>query len=190
MSIKKRVKRMIKSKHMLSSIGIASFLESTLIPIPLETILLPLMQARRDKLFLIASVTTMGCVIGSVFGYALGYFLFDLIRDWVMQHLTNEAQFADFKGNINSNGFLFVFSTGVTPIPLQIAMLVAGVTGYSFGLYVLAVSLSRCIRYFGLAWLVYVFGNQSEVLFRRYKWQVAGVLFVVILSIISMKIIT
>lgn len=173
MSFKNRIKRMINSRYMLPSIGLASFLESLIIPIPLETVLVPLMQVRREQLWIIATVTTFGCVLGAALGYAVGYFLFEMIKEWLFLHITTQAEFDAFKEHINQYGFLFVFSTGVTPIPLQVAMIVAGVTHYSFGLYLLAVTLSRCIRYFGFALLVKQFGNQTERIVRRYKKQVA-----------------
>lgn len=156
---------------MLTGIGVASFLESTIVPIPLEALLVPLMQKRRDKLWLIATITTVGCMIGAIVGYAIGFFMFDIFRDLIMEYITNEQQFEEFQNVMEKQGFWFVFSTGVTPIPLQIAMLTAGVSKYSLALYMLAVTSSRVIRYFGLALLVYYFGDQTEKLIRKYKWQ-------------------
>ena len=75
---------MVDSRHMLKGITLASFLESTIVPVPLEAILIPLMQARREKLWSIALMATLGCVIGALFGYALGYYLFDLTGDWII----------------------------------------------------------------------------------------------------------
>ena len=110
---------------MLSSITLASLLESTIMPIPLEALLVPLMQKRREKLWLIALMATVGCLVGALLGYLVGYFLFDLLRDFIMQNMTTEAQFASFQKRMKTDGFWFIFSTGITPIPLQIAMLAA-----------------------------------------------------------------
>jgi membrane protein DedA with SNARE-associated domain len=88
-----------------------------------------------------------------------------------MQYLTTEEQFSKFQERMETDGFWFIFSTGITPIPLQIAMLVAGVTAYSIPLFLLATAMGRVIRYFGLAVLVYYFGNKTEKLIKRYKWQ-------------------
>lgn len=179
---------MIHSKHMLSGIGIASFLESTVVPIPLETLLLPLMQARREKLWLIAAITTLGCMIGAVVGYFIGYFLFDLLRELIMTYITTEQEFKRFQAQMDKSGFWFIFSTGVTPLPLQIAMLAAGLSSYSFALYMLAVTSSRIIRYFSLAILVYFFGNKTERIVRRYKWQVIIGLSFVMFSLIAYQL--
>ncbi len=156
---------------MLPSITLASLLESTVVPIPLEALLIPLMQTRREKLWLIALMATIGCLIGAMLGYLFGHFLFDLMREFIMQHLTTEEQFATFQEQMKTDGFWFIFSTGVTPIPLQIAMLAAGVTAYSIPLFLLATAMGRVIRYFGLAVLVYYFGNKTEELIKKYKWQ-------------------
>ncbi len=172
---------------MLTSIGIASFLESIIVPIPLEAILVPLMQARREKLWLIAAITTLGCMLGALVGYAVGYFLFDVLREFVMAHLTTDAQFSMFQDMMKNDGFWFVFSTGVTPIPLQIAMLAAGVTSYSLFLYMLAVTSSRFIRYFGIALLVKLFGNKTEKIIRKYKWQSIATSIAIISIIITLK---
>lgn len=172
---------------MLTSIGIASFLESIIVPIPLEAILVPLMQARREKLWLIAAITTLGCMLGALVGYAVGYFLFDVLREFVMTHLTTDAQFSMFQDMMKNDGFWFVFSTGVTPIPLQIAMLAAGVTSYSLFLYMLAVTSSRFIRYFGIALLVKLFGNKTEKIIRKYKWQAIATSIAIISIIITLK---
>jgi membrane protein YqaA with SNARE-associated domain len=186
--IKKRIKKMIHSKHMLSSIGFASFLESTVVPIPLETLLVPLMQVRREKIWLIATITTLGCMLGAILGYFIGYFVFDIMRELVMTYITNEQEFEAFQSQMDKNGFWFIFSTGVTPIPLQIAMLLAGLSSYSFALYMLAVTTSRIIRYFSLALLVYLFGNKTEKIIKRYKWQVITISSILIVAIISYNI--
>jgi membrane protein YqaA with SNARE-associated domain len=182
MSVKQAVTDFIYSRHMLLGIGVASFLESTVVPIPLEALLVPLMQKRRERLWLIAAITTIGCMLGALVGYAIGYFIFDLARDLVMQYLTTEAQFSSFQSTMQDHGFWFIFSTGITPVPLQIAMLAAGVSQYSLVLYMAAVSSSRVIRYFGLAVLVYYFGDQTEKLILRYKVQaiIAGIVLVLI----------
>ena len=91
--LKQKTRQFIESKNMLGGITIASFLESTIVPIPLEAVLVPLMQARREKLWQIALMATLGCIVGALFGYALGYYLFDIIGDWVINTFSSPEQF-------------------------------------------------------------------------------------------------
>ena len=166
---KEKTQRVIHSKHMLSGITVASFLESTIVPIPLEAVLVPLMQSRREKLWLIASMATIGCIIGALFGYALGYYLFDVIGEWAINTFSTPEQFEMVRQKMQEQGFWFVISLGIVPIPFQIAMSTAGATKYSLVLFLLATVIARSVRYFGLAVIVYYAGNQAERIISKHK---------------------
>ncbi|MGS0536326.1 YqaA family protein [Pseudoalteromonas sp. SaAl2] len=168
-NVKQKTRNFIDSKHMLSGITVASFLESTIVPIPLEAVMVPLMQARREKLWFIALMATIGCIIGAVFGYAMGYYLFDLIGDWVINSFSSAEQFETVKQKMQEQGFWFVMTLGIVPIPFQIAMLAAGATKYSLALFLLATTVARSIRYFGLALVVYYAGDKAEKVIKKHK---------------------
>lgn len=173
--LKHYTRQLVESKHMLSGITVASLLESTIVPIPLEAVMVPLMQARRDKLWMIALMATIGCLLGAVIGYGLGYYLFGLVGDWVIQTFSSQQQFEQVKQQMQNQGFWFVMTLGIAPIPFQIAMLAAGATKYSLVLFVVATVIARSIRYFGLALVVYIAGNKAEQFIRKYKgWAIAG----------------
>lgn len=173
-------KRLIHSKHMLWGIGVASFLESIIVPIPLETILIPLMQARRDKIVVISSIALLGCMVGASVGYAVGYFIFDAIGQQLVSLISTQEQYEQVRQQMHNRGFWFVFSVGVIPIPFQIAMLAAGATKFSFGLFIVASTLSRSIRYYGLAILVWFAGNRAQALFEKHKIVFSVVLFSIV----------
>lgn len=167
--VKHKTKKLIDSKHMLKGITLASFLESTIVPIPLEAVMAPLMQARRESLWKIAFMATLGCVIGAVFGYALGYYLFDMVGEWLINTFFSQDQFDNVKQQMQNQGFWFVMTLGIAPIPFQVAMLAAGATKFSLPLFLLATVIARAIRYFGLAIVVYYAGDKAEQLIKRYK---------------------
>ncbi|UUO21889.1 DedA family protein [Colwellia sp. M166] len=179
--LKNKTRQFIDSKHMLSGITTASFLESTIVPIPLEAVLVPLMQARRDKLWLIALMATVGCIVGALFGYALGYYLFDAVGDWIISTFSNPEQFEIIKQKMQNQGFWFVLTLGIVPIPFQIAMLAAGATKYSLTLFLIAAIIARAIRYFGLAILVYYAGDKAEYMLRKHKVKALIILTVTVL---------
>lgn len=178
--IKALGEKLIHSKHMLWGIGLASFLESIIVPIPLEAILIPLMQVKRRQLFAISAVALLGCMLGATVGYAVGYFVFDLIGNQLVNWISTPEQFEQVKQKMNDQGFWFIFSVGVVPIPFQIAMLAAGATKYSLMLFLLASALSRAIRYFGLALLVYFAGNKAQEIFEQHKTSTSLILLAII----------
>ncbi|GHF94794.1 YqaA family protein [Thalassotalea marina] len=167
--LKRKTDKLVNSKHMLSGVTVASFLESTIVPIPLEAVLVPMMQARRDKLWLIALMATLGCMLGALVGYALGYYLFDAVGDWMITTFFSQEQFDTVKQQMQDQGFWFVLTLGIVPIPFQIAMLAAGATQYSILMFILATAIARSIRYFGLAVVVYYAGNKAERVIKKHK---------------------
>ena len=167
--LKRKTDKLVNSKHMLSGVTVASFLESTIVPIPLEAVLVPMMQARRDKLWLIALMATLGCMLGALVGYALGYYLFDAVGDWMITTFFSQEQFDTVKQQMQNQGFWFVLTLGIVPIPFQIAMLAAGATQYSILMFILATAIARSIRYFGLAVVVYYAGNKAERVIKKHK---------------------
>lgn len=187
-SIKRFALRLIYSKHMLWGIGVASFLEAIIVPIPLETILIPLMHARRKEIFVISTIALLGCVFAAAVGYVIGYFVFDAIGAQLVSLVSTQEQFEQVSQKMQEEGFWFVFSVGIIPIPFQIAMLAAGATQYSFLLFVLASTLSRALRYYGLALLVLFAGDKAERLFKKHKMAVSITFLVVVGAIWAFSI--
>jgi membrane protein YqaA with SNARE-associated domain len=180
--ITQKTRKFIDSRNMLRGITIASFLESTIVPIPLEAVLIPLMQARREKLWLIALMATLGCIAGALLGYTLGYYLFDIAGEWVINTFSSPEQFENVKQKMHDQGFWFVITLGIVPIPFQIAMLAAGATKYSLTLFIIASAIARSIRYFGLAIVVYYAGNQAERIISKHKTKTMVALTLLILT--------
>jgi len=181
--IKRWATRMIYSRHAFWGLGIASFLESILIPIPLEAILVPLMQARRNQIFLLSTIALLGCLAGAAVGYFVGYYVFDAIGPRLVEVVSTPEQFEHVRVRMEQDGFWFIVSVGVIPIPFQIAMLAAGTTSYSFFLFMLASALSRALRYYGLGLLVLIAGNRAQAIFERHKVPAAMVITLVVLVI-------
>ncbi len=183
MGIQDRLKALIISKHLVPGLFVASFAESTVVPIPLETILVPAMQANRERLWLLAGAALGGCLLGALLGYAIGYALFGAVGEQLVALFGDPEQFQRALEKVRQNGFLFVLSVGVIPIPFQIAMLAAGASHYSLSGYILATLLARSIRYYGLAALVWKFGDRTQALIERHKLTSIVVVTVVVILI-------
>ena len=181
--IQKWATRMVYSRHALWGLGVASFLESIFIPVPLEAILVPLMQARRHQIFLLSTIALFGCLAGAVVGYFVGYYVFDAIGPRLVEMVSTPEQFEHVRMRMEEDGFWLIVSVGVVPIPFQIAMLAAGATGYSFFLFILASALSRALRYYGLGLMVLIAGNRVQAIFERHKVSAAIVTTLVVLAI-------
>jgi len=119
-----------------------------------------------------------GCILGAVAGYTIGYFIFDVIGDQIVSLISTQEQFDHVKQQMQQNGFWFVLTVGIAPIPFQIAMLAAGTLKYSLPLFLVATTLARSVRYYGLALLVYWIGNRAQEFYERHKKSSAIILII------------
>lgn len=160
--------RLKESKHMLWLLGVLSFLETIILPVPIEVVLIPLMALNRERLWLMATVTTVGCLLAALVGYGVGMALYQSVGTWFIDTMEMQTAYESFQQLFDQYGFAAILALGILPIPFQIAMITAGLSGYPIGLFVLAALIARGVRYYGLAWLVYQFGERAEALWKRH----------------------
>lgn len=155
-----------------------SALEATIVPIPLELVLIPYMIIEQKRIWTIASVALAGCLFGAAIGYYIGFALFDSVGQWFIDYLSLQQYYDSFQQTLKDDGFIAVFLVGLTPVPFQTAMLAAGAAGFSFTVFLLAAGLSRGIRYYGLAVLALWLGPYAQSWWQknasRLGWSVIG----------------
>jgi membrane protein YqaA with SNARE-associated domain len=161
--------RLDRSRHGLWLLFGLSFLETLAIPIPIEVILIPWMICHPRRKWKIAAVALAGNLTAAVLGYYLGVFAMEQWGDSLIGFFGSQDAYDEFARRIGEDGFMAIVAIGVVPIPFQIAMLAAGATGYPVVLFGLAAVLSRGGRYFGLALLVQLFGDQALKLWERHS---------------------
>ncbi|CAO1665329.1 SNARE associated protein [Halomonas sp. NYA30] len=171
------------SKNMLWLLGTLSFLETIILPIPLELVLIPLMAANKHRIWLLATVTTAGCLIASLVGYGVGMLLFQSIGTWFIEFMGMEQSYQSFQTFFDQYGFAAILAIGILPIPFQVAMITAGLSGYPVLLFTLAALIARGLRYFGLAWLVHRFGSRVLLLWKQQALVTSLVAGVVVLAV-------
>ncbi len=135
-----------------------SFIESSFFPIPPDVFLIPLVLARRNEAFKIALYTTVSSVLGGVFGYAIGWFLYDSIGIKILNFYHYTQQFETFCSYYNEWGAWIVFGAGLTPFPYKIVTIASGVTHLNFWVFVIASVIARGMRFYLVAWLLWKFG--------------------------------
>ncbi|WP_338293185.1 YqaA family protein [Planctobacterium marinum] len=183
-SLAAKLLELAHSKVVFPVLTLLSFLESIIIPIPLEAILIPLMHHNRDKIWWLAGCALLGCLLGAVTGYFVGALFYEQWATQLYGLFGSQETFEQVIGEIESQGFIYILAVGVTPIPFQVAMLGAGIAQYPFLLFLLAAIIARGARYFGLALLVYYIGPAAGRVIKRYKYQVAGLFTLALLGFI------
>jgi membrane protein YqaA with SNARE-associated domain len=145
-----------------------SFAESSFFPIPPDIMLIPMVIAERRKAFYYAALCTLGSVLGGLFGYAIGYFLFDSFGRQVFEFYGYLDAFERFKNSYNDYGIWIVFIAGVTPIPYKVVTIASGVALMNLPLFIIASALSRGLRFFIVSGLLYKFGAPIQAFIEKH----------------------
>jgi membrane protein YqaA with SNARE-associated domain len=142
-----------------SGLAALSFAESTVVPIPLETVVAPLMVGHHRHAATIALSIWLGCLAGAALFYGVGLWLFDPLVRPVLDRLDLTGDFETLTTELDGGGlFWTVFLVSFSPAPMQLATLGAGAVEGGFAPFLAAIAASRGIRYFGLALLARILG--------------------------------
>ncbi|NBN65995.1 DedA family protein [Microvirga tunisiensis] len=141
-----------------SALGTVSFIESSFFPIPPDLLLIPMVIAKREKAWWYAFLCTVTSVLGGVAGYFIGAFLFEQIARPILDFYGYMDKFDEFSAVFNEWGWWFVFFAGLTPFPYKVITISAGATGLSMPVFLAASIISRGMRFFMVAGLLYFFG--------------------------------
>lgn len=163
------LERLNRSRHALWLLFGASMLETLLVPIPIEIILIPWMLCHPERKWTIAGVALAGNLTAASLGYLLGVSVMEQWGDQLVGLFGSQEAFEAFRAKLQEEGFMAVATIGITPVPFQIAMLAAGASGYPYPHFLLAAMLGRGLRYFGLAVLVALAGNAALGLWERHS---------------------
>jgi len=145
-----------RADHALAFI---SFIESSVFPIPPDVLLMPMVLARRDKAWYLATVCTLASVAGALLGYGLGYFAFETVGRPIFEAYGYMAQFQEFQSAFNKWGSWLVFVFGVSFFPFKVITIASGVTQLNIVTFLLASVLSRALRFFLVTALLWKFGE-------------------------------
>jgi membrane protein YqaA with SNARE-associated domain len=147
------------SKNATGWLAGVSFAESSFFPLPPDLLLVPMVIANRQAAWRLAAICTLASVVGGLFGYAIGYFLYETVGRWVIDfyHLTDK--FEAMRQTFLEYGAEILIIKGMTPIPYKLLTITAGVAQLNLWVFVGASIISRSMRFFLVAALLYFFGE-------------------------------
>lgn len=153
-----------KTPFAVLALFLLAFAESSFFPIPPDVLLLALGLSLPLRVFRFAAICTLGSVLGGIAGYAIGYNLWELSSAWFYHWVPGFSQdgFNSIQALFSQYSFWLVFTAGFTPIPYKIITIGAGVFNVSFPIFIIASAVSRGMRFFLIAFIVYRYGEQAR----------------------------
>ena len=162
--------------------------ESSFFPVPPDVLLIALVLGKRETWLRLAILCSIASVIGGLAGYAIGHFLWysgDSFSSIAMFFYNNIPGFTIESFNTVSKlydvySFWIVFTAGFTPIPYKIITITAGVANINVSIFIVASVISRSLRFFLVAWLIFKFGESINAFINKW-FNVLSIAFVVLL---------
>jgi membrane protein YqaA with SNARE-associated domain len=170
-----------RHRHAERYLGFISFIESSFFPIPTAIMLAPMVLARRDRAWWLASLATMTSVAGGVLGYAIGFYLFDQVGTAIIEFFGKEQLFQEVKDRFQEDGVWLVVLAGVTPLPYKLCTISSGVLSLALIPFILASIVGRAGQFFIIAGVLWWGGPKIEQHLRRWMEIIGwGMIFLVI----------
>ena len=167
-----------------------SFMESSFFPIPTALMLAPMVMARRDRAWWLASLATLTSVAGGLFGYLIGYFLYEQLGQPILEFYHLQDKFVELKGLFDQYGVWLVLLAGLTPIPYKLFTITAGLLSMALIPFVIASVFGRASQFFLVACLIKWGGEKIEpVLDKWMEWIGWGVLLLAVAGFFIVKLI-
>jgi membrane protein YqaA with SNARE-associated domain len=155
--------RMAADKRAPWALAAVSFIESSFFPIPPDVMLVPMVLSRREKAWWYATIATVATVIGGLFGYAIGYYLYDAVGLPILKFYGREHALDSFMTFVHEYGVPAVIIKGMTPIPYKVVTIAAGVGQMNLLAFIGASIVARAMRFYLVAGLLYFFGEPIRV---------------------------
>ncbi len=143
------------------------FLEMFLF-LPMDALLMLFCMHNPERRYTYAFVATLSSIFIGLIGYGIGYLVWDSVGSFFTQYIVSQNFFDRLVAHYNLHDFLAVFVGGFLPIPFKAVTISAGFCKLSLGGYVIALALSRALRFFLIAEMMHRWGNQVRAFVDRH----------------------
>ncbi len=170
--VRDTLSKLTKGPWALAGAALLGFLENTIILVALEPLFLPMMASRGRQAWRIAAALVVGNLVAGFAMYALGWWAAEPIIEPFFSWMGMSESFDSFQARMEEDGFVSLFLIGITPVPFQVGAAAAGAAGYSFLFFLIAIGISRAIRYFAEALLIMAFGERAERFIEKHELEI------------------
>ncbi|TIX49391.1 YqaA family protein [Alteraurantiacibacter aquimixticola] len=145
-----------------------AFVESSFFPIPPHPLLGLMCLAEPKKALRFAFICTAFSVLGGIFGYAIGYFLYEAIGEWLIGVLGLSEAFPKAACYLRENDWQAILIAGTTPIPFKLLTITAGFISMDFVTFLLASIGGRGLVFMVVGVLFQLFGAPIKTFVDKY----------------------
>lgn len=157
-----------KTNYAMAVLIFISFFGSIFFPLPTEIIMIPMILAVPKKALWISSVALIFSILGGGAAYFVGRVLFDSLGIKILETLHYVESFYKFADLYKEWGYWIVFAGGLTPFPYKVITIASGFVNMNFTIFIIASAVSRAIRYYFIAFLLYKYGERANTFIEKH----------------------
>ena len=168
-------------------LGIISFIESFIFPIPPDVLIIPMTIAKKNDWVKIAFVATTGSVLGALLGYLIGFVFFNEIGIKIFE-LYGVDNTSFLKEKFSSEGGVIAWMTllgiaGFTPVPFKLLTITSGFVGFNIFYFLIVSAITRGTRFFLISFLIGKFGSAMKEIIEKKLVKVSIVISIIIIVV-------
>ncbi|NVM04390.1 MAG: DedA family protein [Candidatus Helarchaeota archaeon] len=168
------------SRYGTLALFLVAFSESSVFIVPPDVLLIALSVSRPKRAFFYAVVSTVGSVLGGVFGYIIGFKVMESIGIPILDFYGVMDKFEYVAILYNKYNAWAVSIAGFTPIPYKLFTIAAGAAKINFPIFFFASLCSRGARFFIVGGLIFFFGAKIKYFIEKY-FNLLSVIFIILL---------
>jgi membrane protein YqaA with SNARE-associated domain len=123
--------------------------------------------AKRERAWRYAAICTAASVLGGIVGYGIGYFLLETVGKRILEFYQVMDQYHELKAMFDQWGAWIILAKGMTPIPYKLVTITAGALHFDLAAFILASIVSRAVRFYLVAGLIWKFGEPIRIFIEK-----------------------
>ena len=148
---------------------LVSFFESIFFPIPTDIFLFPYILAKKENYLKITLYVTFFSVLGGIFAYYLGFFLWNIISPTILEYYPAfMLKLESFNNQFLDIGIILIVIGGFSPFPYKITCIGSGIIGINIFLFIFFSFVSRFLRFFFVSFFIYKYGDKTQEIIGEY----------------------
>lgn len=152
------------SPYAVHALFLLAFAESSFFPIPPDVLLISLTLGQPGLGMYYAAATTMGSVLGGMFGYGIGW----MGGRPILNRFVGKERVTTIHNAFQRYEAWAILIAGFTPVPYKLFTIGAGAFYVNFRVFVIASILSRGGRFFLVAGAIQLLGPWIKDLLEQY----------------------
>jgi membrane protein YqaA with SNARE-associated domain len=173
-------------KYAKQILAIEAFIESSFFPIPPDVMIIPMVVSKKKEFTQIALIATIFSLLGALFGYYIGYSLYEIAIK-IFEFYGYEYSDAFKQKFTTGEGFFawlgILVAAGFTPLPFKLLTISSGIIHFNLLSFIFICIATRGLRFFLVAYLAYKFGSKIGPFLEKKGGQWATIIAIIIIII-------